>query len=83
MPFCDKYGLLVLELHTVRSSIVQQHIGKTLACAYDATHGYSDQYIVSLNDFLYAAENAKFKINNLSKYYFPNNNYQYRYFADI
>lgn len=50
-PFVDKFGLLVIELHTIPSEIAAQNIGKTAATAYDATHGYSDQYIVEIEVF--------------------------------
>lgn len=51
-PFVGKYGLLLIELHTVDPSLVSQHLGKTAATAYDLTHGYSDQYILELDEFL-------------------------------
>jgi hypothetical protein len=50
-PYVNKYGLLLIELHTVRPDLVGGNIGKTAATAYDATHGYSDQYIVEVDVF--------------------------------
>tara|TARA_R110002124_G_scaffold131910_2_gene294411 strand:- start:46142 stop:47779 length:1638 start_codon:yes stop_codon:yes gene_type:complete len=52
VPYIRKFGLLVIELHTVDPYIVAKNIGKTAATAYDATHGFSDQYIVELDVFL-------------------------------
>ncbi|WP_299767358.1 class I SAM-dependent methyltransferase [uncultured Dokdonia sp.] len=50
-PYVSTFGLLVIELHTVQPEIVAQHIGKTAVTAYDATHGFSDQYIVEVPVF--------------------------------
>ena len=72
-PYCKKHGVLILELHTVDCNKAQENIGDTLTCAYDATHGYSDQYIISLQDFLNAAQKAGFEIESNSSYKFPNN----------
>jgi len=57
-PHVKKFGLLLIELHTVKPELVAQNIGKTAATAYDATHGYSDQYILEIDEFLKAAEGA-------------------------
>ncbi len=50
-PFVEKFGLLIIELHTVPPKLTAANIGKTAATAYDATHGYSDQFILELNVF--------------------------------
>ena len=50
-PFLEKYGLLVIELHTISPSLISKNLGKTAATAYNATHGFSDQYIVELEVF--------------------------------
>ena len=50
-PYVHKFGLLVIELHTVPPALVAENLGKTAATAYDATHGYSDQYIVEVEVF--------------------------------
>lgn len=51
-PYISKFGLLLIELHTIDPSIAAKHIGRTAATAYDATHGFSDQYILELSVFL-------------------------------
>lgn len=51
-PFVQKFGLLLIELHTVSPELVARNIGKTAATAYDATHGYSDQYILEIDEFM-------------------------------
>lgn len=50
-PYLQKFGLLVIELHTIAAQITAQNLGKTPATAYDATHGFSDQYIVEADVF--------------------------------
>ena len=57
-PYVKKFGLLVIELHTVPPKLVAQNLGKTAATAYDATHGYSDQYIVEVDVFNKIMEEA-------------------------
>lgn len=57
-PYVQKFGLLVIELHTVPPELVAQNLGKTAATAYDATHGFSDQYIVEVDVFHKIAKEA-------------------------
>jgi hypothetical protein len=47
-PFVEKFGLLLIELHTIAPELTANNLGKTAATAYDATHGFSDQYIVEI-----------------------------------
>jgi SAM-dependent methyltransferase len=69
-PHIKKFGLLLIELHTVKPELVAGHIGETAATAYDLTHGYSDQYILEVDAFLKAAEEAGLvpDENNFRKY---------------
>lgn len=55
-PYVAKFGLLVIELHTIPPHLTAANLGKTAATAYDATHGYSDQYIVEVEVFHAMAE---------------------------
>jgi len=57
-PYVSKFGLLVIELHTLPPALTALNIGKTTATAYDATHGYSDQYILEVDVFLKIAKEA-------------------------
>ena len=57
-PYVQKYGLLVIELHTIAPSITARNLGKTAATAYDATHGFSDKYIVEVDIFNEVASKA-------------------------
>lgn len=50
-PYLQKYGLLLIELHTIAPNLTAKNIGKTPATAYDATHGFSDQYILEVDVF--------------------------------
>ncbi len=51
-PFIEKFGLLLIELHTINPGLAAKNIGKTAVTAYDATHGFSDQYILELDVFM-------------------------------
>lgn len=57
-PYVKKFGLLIIELHTLPPEITSSNLGKTAATAYDATHGYSDQYILELDVFQRMAKKA-------------------------
>lgn len=57
-PYVSKFGLLLIELHTISPSLTASHLGKTAATAYDATHGFSDQYIVEIEVFNRIASEA-------------------------
>ncbi|MBF4505321.1 class I SAM-dependent methyltransferase [Flavobacterium sp. JLP] len=50
-PYVCKFGLLLIELHTINPKLAAGNLGKTPATAYDATHGFSDQYIVEIDVF--------------------------------
>ena len=55
-PYISKFGLLLIELHTSKPELVAKNLGKTAATAYDATHGYSDQYIIEIEEYMKALE---------------------------
>lgn len=57
-PYVHKFGLLLIELHTISPDLTASNIGKTAATAYDATHGFSDQYIVEIEVFNKVAADA-------------------------
>lgn len=57
-PYVSKFGLLLIELHTIDPKLAAQNLGKTPATAYDATHGFSDQYIVEIAIFNQVAAEA-------------------------
>lgn len=72
VPYLKKFGLLVIELHTVDPKLVADSLGRTATTAYDATHGYSDQYIVEVDVFnKIMAEAGLVPDNNIYKK-FPN-----------
>lgn len=57
-PYTGRFGLLVLELHTLPPDVAAAHLDKTPVVAYDGTHGYSDQYLVEVPVFLECAREA-------------------------
>ncbi|MGG7033586.1 MAG: class I SAM-dependent methyltransferase [Flavobacterium sp.] len=48
-PYIKRFGLLMIELHTISPDLTAANLGKTAATAYDATHGFSDQYILEID----------------------------------
>ncbi|WP_299886230.1 class I SAM-dependent methyltransferase [uncultured Lacinutrix sp.] len=72
-PYVEQFGLLIIELHTINPKLTSNNIGKTAATAYDATHGYSDQYILEVDVFNKIANEAGLKPdpNHFSR--FPDN----------
>lgn len=57
-PYVKKFGLLVIELHTISPKLTASNLGRTAATAYDATHGFSDQYILEVEAFKQIASEA-------------------------
>jgi hypothetical protein len=57
-PYIARFGLLVLELHTLPPDATSANLDRTPAVAYDGTHGFSDQYLVELPVFLACAREA-------------------------
>ncbi|HEY9679151.1 MAG TPA: hypothetical protein V6C76_14175 [Drouetiella sp.] len=57
-PFVRRFGLLVIELHTIAPKLSANNLGLTSATAYDATHGFSDQFIVEVDVFKQVAADA-------------------------
>jgi hypothetical protein len=55
-PFVEQFGLLVIELHTISPTLIAKNLGKTAATAYNATHGFSDQYILEIDSFIKIAK---------------------------
>jgi len=71
-PYVKKFGLLVIELHTIDPGLTANNLGKTAATAYDATHGFSDQYIVEIPVYLKAAKSAGLVPSEQHHSKFPN-----------
>ncbi len=70
-PFVRRFGLLVIELHTISPRLAAANIGLTSATAYDATHGYSDQYILEIDVFTKIAADAGLYPDPASFFKFP------------
>ncbi len=73
-PYLKKFGLLLIELHTVPPELVADNLGKTAATAYDATHGYSDQYILEIEEFNVVLKEAGFEQDPDNFRKFPDSN---------
>ena len=57
-PYVGRFGMQVMELHTLPPHLTAANLDRTPAVAYDATHGFSDQYLVELDVFLDCAREA-------------------------
>jgi len=57
-PYVGRFGLLVLELHTLPPQLTAANLERTPAVAYDGTHGFSDQYLVEHEVFLACVREA-------------------------
>lgn len=72
-PYVQTFGLLVIELHTIAPELTAKNLGRTAATAYDATHGYSDQYILEVDEFLRLAREAGLVAQPQFQFKFPDN----------
>lgn len=57
-PYVGRFGLLVMELHTLPPEVTAANLDRTIAVAYDGTHGFSDQYLVEHEVFLACVREA-------------------------
>lgn len=62
----SKHGLLLLELHGIDPHLSASNKSMTPTIAYEATHGYSDQFILEHEVFLECAKSAG--LNIVKKY---------------
>lgn len=70
-PYVGRFGLLVLELHTLPPALSATNLERTPAVGYDGTHGYSDQYLVELPIFLDSAREAGLQADERYQCKFP------------
>ena len=70
-PYVGRFGLICLELHTIPPELAAANLNKTPAAAYDATHGFSDQYPVELPVFLDCAREAGLHADSRFQAKFP------------
>lgn len=71
-PYIQKFGLIVIELHGLDAKITAANLGKTASTAYEATHGFSDQYILEIDSFDKVITEAGLSIDPTHRYKFPN-----------
>ena len=70
-PYVAQHGLLMIELHTVAPEDAQFMQGRLPATAYDATHGFSDQYILEIPVFDAMAREAGLQMDKAFSRTFP------------
>src|SRR6266850_409718 len=70
-PYVGRFGLLILELHTLPPELTAANLDRTPAVAYDGTHGYSDQYLVELPVFSKCAREAGLLADQRHQFKFP------------
>jgi hypothetical protein len=70
-PYVGRFGLLVLELHTLPPELAAANLRQTPVVAYDGTHGFSDQYLVELPIFLGCAREAGLEADHRYHAKFP------------
>ena len=70
-PYVAQHGLLMIELHTVAPENARLMQGKLPATAYDATHGFSDQYILEIPVFDAMAAEAGLEMQTEHSRTFP------------
>ncbi len=70
-PYVGRFGLLVLELHTLPPELTAANLERTPAVAYDGIHGFSDQYLVDLPIFLECAREAGLQSDSRYQSRFP------------
>jgi hypothetical protein len=70
-PYVGRFGLLVLELHTLPPELAATNLRQTPVVAYDGTHGFSDQYLVELPIFLECAREAGLQADDRYHTKFP------------
>jgi len=57
-PYVERFGLLVLELHSLPTELAAANPNRTAAMADEATHGFSEQFLVECGVFLDCAKKA-------------------------
>ena len=70
-PYVAQHGLLVVELHTITPEEAAERQGVMPATAYDATHGFADQYIVEIPVYDAMAAEAGLSIDKSCSRTFP------------
>ena len=69
--FIKAHGLIAVELHTLDPVVTLKNSGNSLACAYDATHGYSDQYLIEYEVYKKCILEIGMNITSDNEYLFP------------
>lgn len=70
--FISKHGLILIELHGLDPNVTAKNLGKTPCTAYEATHGFSDQYILERTSFDQVISGLGIKNDSNFRSLFPN-----------
>jgi|ETNmetMinimDraft_26_1059896.scaffolds.fasta_scaffold02287_3 hypothetical protein len=54
----QKHGMLAIEAHSINPKIISKTLGNNVFTAFDAEHGYSNQYLIEHDVYLKMAANA-------------------------
>ncbi|MEO9485615.1 MAG: class I SAM-dependent methyltransferase [Ekhidna sp.] len=71
-PYINKFGLVIIELHGLDPALTAANLGKTANTAYEATHGFSDQYILEIDSFDKVVAEVGLAIDEKHRSKFPN-----------
>ena len=71
-PYINRFGLILLELHTISPDFTKENQKLTPAIAYDTTHGFSDQYLLEHEIFKACLKQAGLSTDSNHEYLFPN-----------
>ena len=69
--YISKYGLLVLELHSIEINEIYKNIKRLPMTAYIATHGFSDQFIIEYEVYKECIDLAGLNIDESYEKLFP------------
>ncbi len=58
----QRHGMVVMEAHTVDPELVNRCPGRNIVTCMDATHGYSNQYLMEYDSFMRAVMEACYEI---------------------
>ncbi len=70
--YIRKFGLIMIELHGLDPKLTASNLGNTMSTAYEATHGFSDQYILEVNSFDKVVAESGLKMDEEKRFKFPN-----------
>ncbi len=70
----QKHGILVIEAHSINPNTISKTLGNNVFTAFDAEHGYSNQYLIEHEAFLEMAIKAGFDNSEYNGVIFAHSN---------